>query len=335
MRRHHHHLFLLTFALASTSVAGARAQPPPDAPAATSAAATERARKLFVEAARLYDEGKYPQAYVAFAAAWAIKKHPSIAGNLADCEVKVGKYRDAAEHLRYIVKDTSGEAKPEDKRRARERLDEVTKRIGVLTVSVAPTGAELVLDAAPLGASPLPDTVFADPGQHTLEAHADGYVPSRVTFDVAAGAALPVRLALVPKGDTVPPTPPPRTPIPRAMIVTGGILAAGGLAAGIGLTVAANAKGADALSLHNMLGPSASACFGGSVSSACQALENTAASRDTFSKAAVGAFVAGGALALATAGLGVWTATRPHDDARKVTVRVLPGVGGATVIGQW
>jgi hypothetical protein len=319
-------------------VAGARAQTPPDAPATTSAAATERARKLFLEAARLYDEGKYPQAYVAFAAAWAIKKHPSIAGNLADCEVKVGKYRDAAEHFRYIVKDTSGEAKPEDKRRAQERLDEVTKRIGVLSVTVAPTGAELTLDGAPLGTSPLPDAAFVDPGQHTLEAHADGYVPATVSFDVAAGAALPVRLALVPKGATVPTTPPPRAPIPRAVIITGGILAAGGFAAGIGLTVAANAKSSTADGLDAKL--PLSSCAGtpaAARASDCAALKDALHSQSVLADGAVAGFVSAGVFALATAGLGVWSLR--SSSPKTGSVRLAPVVGshdgGVLVMGRW
>ena len=42
---------------------------------------TPPSEKLQLEGARLFDEGKFPQAYVAFLAAWGVSKLPSIAAN--------------------------------------------------------------------------------------------------------------------------------------------------------------------------------------------------------------------------------------------------------------
>src|ERR1700687_6037278 len=98
-------LHRLAFALCSATsvifVMPVAAQPKSPAPLPTAVAAAARARALHVEGARLFELGKYDQAYVAFLAAWALKKHPQIAANLGDCEVKIGKYRDAAEHFAF------------------------------------------------------------------------------------------------------------------------------------------------------------------------------------------------------------------------------------------
>jgi hypothetical protein len=314
--RHHRHLFLLAFTLASASIATAHAQPAPDAAGSTTGAATERARKLHVEAARLYDEGKYAQAYVAFVAAWAIKKHPSIAGNLADCEVKLGKYRDAAEHFRYIVADTSGDAKPADKRRAQERLDEVLKRIGVITLTAVPSGTELTLDGASLGKAPLPDSVFVDSGQHTLEGRAEGYLPSRVTFDVAAGTAKAMQLSLVPE------PPPRRSVVPGAVI--GGV-AGVALATGIGLVAVAAQKRSTAQGLNQTITQAHQRCFMGAANydSLCAELASTSLTSDTLDRAGVGVLIGAGAAAVGSLLYFVWPVSKPKTPVSGA-VRVVP-----------
>lgn len=317
--------FLLICGLASTLAADARAQAAPEA--STSAAATERARKLFVEAARLYDEGQYAQAYVAFAAAWAIKKHPSIAGNLADCEMKVGKYRDAAEHLRYIAKDTSGEAKAEDKRRAQERLDEVSKRLGVLAVTVIPNGSEVTLDGAPLGKSPLVDTVFVDPGQHSLEAHGEGYLPGKVAFEMGAGSMRPVRLSLSLRGSASVPLPERRSVIPGAVL--GGVAGAA-LATGIGLLVVGGNKLSTSQSVFQQIMQAHQGCIAGAhnLDARCSTLKSTASTSDAFDRAGIGLLIGAGATAVGSVVYFVWPASKSGAPAAG-GVRVVPALSMA------
>src|SRR5262245_11666729 len=68
-------------------------------------AGTEKARELHAQGDRLYERGEYARAHTAYVAAWSLKKHYQIAGNLGDCEVRIGKYRDAAEHLSYFIRE--------------------------------------------------------------------------------------------------------------------------------------------------------------------------------------------------------------------------------------
>jgi tetratricopeptide (TPR) repeat protein len=145
--RHHRLTFLLCLAASTMIPTRGAAQPKgPAAPAPTTVvAATDRARALHIEGARLFELGKYDQAYVAFLAAWALKKHPQIAGNLGDCEMKLGKYRDAAEHYAFAAQDP----KPEAKGIAQERLKEAQIKIGTLVVATNPGGAEVLLDGKP------------------------------------------------------------------------------------------------------------------------------------------------------------------------------------------
>jgi PEGA domain len=333
----HRPLFVLTLTLASTLAGGAHAQPTPDASTSMSAAASERARKLYVEGARLFDEGKFPQAYVAFAAAWAIKKHPSIAGNLADCEVNLGKYRDAAEHFRYIVKDTSGEVKPDDKRRAQERLDDTLKRIGVVTFTVEPSGAGVVLDGAALGASPLTDSVFVDPGQHTLEARAEGQVPGWLAFDVTAGSTQAVKLALKPKGQDAVPRPERRSVVPGAVL--GGVAGAA-LVAGIGFFAAGRSKPASARASRVTVLDAGQSCVIGATNyyPGCPGILSTATTSNAFQSASVGLWVGAGAAAVGSVLYFVLPAARsstPSTGTLRVTPMVSPACAGLGFSGTF
>src|SRR5262249_42858992 len=176
----------------------AEAPPADEPPATVDAAAAERARKLMTEGARLHDEGKFSEAYVALVAAWAIRQTPSLAKNLADCEMAIGKHRDAADHLRYITK--SADAKPEEKTRAQEELTEALKKIGSYRVSVSIDNAEVLLDGEALGKSPLKESVYVAPGKHVFEARRDRYEPDRQEVEVAPGSAQIVRLHLNAQG---------------------------------------------------------------------------------------------------------------------------------------
>jgi hypothetical protein len=290
----------------------------------TIGAATDRARELHIEGARLFEQGKYDQAYVAFVAAWALKKHPQIAGNLADCEAKIGKYTDAAEHYAFVLRDPNHEADLEAKRLAQERLTAVRAKIGTLTLAVSPAGAEVMLDGKPLGTAPFLDPVFVDPGPHTLDARKEGLAPGNETIDVKAGAAPTVTLALH------------ETPLERRSIVPGAVLggvAGAALVTAIGLTVVAFNKRATVQDLNKQIAPLGSCVPGaGNFSALCATLQSTTTTGDTLGRAGVGLFVVAGAAALASTLYFVWPASKPGTISGGIGVApVASTTGGAMV----
>src|SRR5262249_22124873 len=75
-------------------------------------------------AVRHYEDGvaavklsRWAKAYDSFLAAWKLKQHFQIAVNLGHAELKLGKYRDAAEHLTYFLQEAS-EVTPEERKDA-------------------------------------------------------------------------------------------------------------------------------------------------------------------------------------------------------------------------
>jgi hypothetical protein len=284
-------LFVLTGASPS-----ARAGSPTDPPATTEAAA-ERARKLHIEGAKLFADGKYDQAYVAFVAAWALKKHPQIAGNLADCEMKLHKYRDAAEHYRFIVRNASGDAQPAEQKQAQERLAEAKGYIASVAVVVNVAGAEVLVDGATVGASPIADVVFLAPGRHTIECSHTGYAPAKETIDVVAGSKPTARVNMI---ASVPPqiTPNTKSAVP---VVLGLGVAAAGIGVGIAGLAASGSNQSDVNRLSAGLQPmGSSACSKMPTPPQCDQLDSALVNVGSFRNLGIVGFAVAGAAAVAT-----------------------------------
>jgi hypothetical protein len=326
------------------------AQPPsppstaaPEAPPpSVDAAAQERARRLVAEGARLFDDGKLAEAYVAFLAAWGITETPSIAKNLADCEISLGKHRDAADHLRYIVESASGEVKPDELRRAKQQLAEAVKKIGTLRITVTIDGAAVKLDGAPVGESPLPDAFYVTPGKHVLEATKDRYEPARAELEIAAGSSQVHRLTM----EVARPAPEDVTAFDRARpwVIRGGVgLAVAGIALGAGLAVLANGQGQQAVAYRKDLSdsPKCAMPVGATTVTFCADLVHTGTQQSLYANASVGLFVVGGVAALATAGLWTYTVMNKHQTFFQplLGMRVVPAFdahqGGVAVVGRW
>lgn len=305
----------------------------PSTPSTTAVAATDRARSLHVEGARLFELGKYDDAYVAFVAAWALKKHPQIAGNLADCETKIGKYRDAAEHFAFVVRDPNHQAKPEEKRLAQERLKEVQTRIGTLAVSVSASGAEVTLDGKTIGTSPLEGPIFVEPGAHVVEATLKGYTPARAPVDAAKGSAREVTLTLeVLREPPGVPSSPKRSSTPG--IVLGAVGGAAAIA-GVGLLVGSSLKVSSASQVHDLIAKAGRSCTVGAPSydARCGGLATTSRDANTFRNAGAGFLIGAGVAAAAAATYLLWP-QRSASDAPASSLRLAPAAStsGAGVI---
>ena len=325
---------LLALSIALTSSGAARAAPPPPKPDA----ATEKARALHTEGDAHFAKADFARARDAYLAAWALKKHFQIAGNLGDAEARLGIHRDAAEHLAYYLR----EAPKDDPSResAKKLFNEAVTKVAVLHISVDLAGAEVHLDGAPIGTAPLPDDVYAEPGAHTLEARL-GTRSAKEEVGVAAGATRVVFLDLkgLDRKELLAPPPaeapeaPPAPAAPEAeeateksllFIVIGSSFAALGLGIGIGMTVAANAKSGEVDSLRvGDGGPSA--CYR-SASEACRALNDAVVELDSRTMSAGVGYGA----AAAAAGLTLAYALVPLPGEKRAAVRAVratPWVG--------
>jgi len=299
---------------------------------ASTDALTDQARELHVKGAALYDQGQYDKAEAAFLAAWALKKHYQIAANLGACEVKLGKYRDAAEHLAFFLREQPPSRNKDERQRAQALFDEVRPKVGTLTIKIDVPGTIVTVDGHEVGTAPLPAEVYVEPGRHTIDAVRAADPGASVTVSVGAGEAREVTLALN-KKEALPP--PPRVEKrPLWPVIAAGGVAVVALGVGAGLTVAANGKAGDSAALRANVGPAGCASASAANTADCSSVVKDLQSQGTFAKGAAGALVSGGALAVATAGLAAWAMAVPV-----AKVRIMPAVGtnnaSVVVIGAW
>ncbi len=156
---------------------------------------SDKARELFNEGKKLFRDGKYGQAEAAFEAAWAIAlKSKGIAANLGECEMHLGKNREAAEHLAISLRLAS----KDDPQRARTmgNLAAVKAKIGTLVVQANVAGAEVLVDGQRVGEAPLVDPIFVEPGKRTVRVRLEGYASWEKQLDIAAGQEVPLEAKL-------------------------------------------------------------------------------------------------------------------------------------------
>ena len=344
---------VIAAALISTVISGAaRAQPPPTDPAPPATAAppaaaapqtlpqgTDKADELFARGNEAFDKGELEKAYALYQQAWALKRTYDIAGNLGQVELKLGKFRDAAEHLDFTLRLFPPTGKSEPREAIRRAFDAARKEVGALVLTVNVQGAAVSIDGKAIGLSPFDAPVFVDPGERTIEATLEAHLPTKITIEIDKAESRDVGLSLTPKSQ---PPPPPRN-VPLLISGFGVSLAAAGT--GIGLMIAATNKGTEADTLLRDLvnGDPDGACPCGSDADRAR-LKASRQDHDLFFNVAVGMFVGAGVLAAgATAYALTPSFQRPQaKSARGVRApwpRVVPVIaeqgGGALLIGAF
>jgi PEGA domain len=324
----------------------------------------EQVRKLIANSDDAVRRGQLVEAEKFLQAAWDLKPGYDVGANLGATEHRIGQLHQAALHLAYSLKHYPATANLKKKAALQKLLDEVRAHVGRVDVTVNIERAQVFVDSVLVGVAPLDLPIFVTPGNHTIEAKRDGYTMAAQSITATAGSTQKAMLTLellpsskpdgngaqgtgnagsggvgMPPGGSSVVTPPggdgPVAPDPVWMAVTGG-LAAVGIGLGIGFTVAANGKGDDAASLQQPGGTSG--CFGRPEAPGCADLFEAREDQSALSNAALASFVAGGAFALGTVGLAVWTWTG-SGPSRQGGVHVGPAVsathGGVLIRGLW
>ncbi|WP_438033784.1 hypothetical protein [Sorangium sp. So ce204] len=336
----------LLAALVLSPATGSAAPPaPPQAtsPAPAQADAMSRAaRDMSAKGEEAWMQGKYDLCHAWFLAAWSIRPHRQIAGNLAACELKVGRYRDAAEHLAFLMRPTPDGKPTPLSQEHRALLDEAMAKIAVLQIDAEP-GTTVVLDGNIVGQAPLPTPLYLEPGEHTIEGQSRAGAQAQFPLRLAPGTQRNIELhppAPKPTPTTpVPaPAPPPVTPTPaqappdtrvRDGVVIGGLALGGAaIAAGVVLAVVSNSKSGEADdALHSIVKDGGiNACNDPAFRARCDTLADAYIAEGTTRNLAITGFVtAGAALGGAALASVMWPVGTPRT-ATSRGVRIVPAI---------
>lgn len=333
---------------------------PGGAVAGETAEMTDKARELYNTGSAALLKGRWGEAHASLLAAWSLKKHHQIAGNLAAAEMQLGRYREAAEHLAYYVREAPA-TKQKERHSAQALLADARKHIGALAIKVEPAGAEVLVDGVVVGKAPLSSEVFVEPGTWTIEARLDGYKTARATVEMAAGSAREVSLAVAsleakrdPAAVIAPPkrtsepilsTPPKAGGVPEAgggdgaggprkeVLIAGLAASALGIGMGIGFSVVSNARANDAADLLERLVKDGGArpCLMPAHADRCGEVDSALAARDVLGDAAAWSFIGAGIAGASTVIYVLITSKRRVQAAPVVSA----GAGGLVVSGTW
>jgi hypothetical protein len=127
----------------------------------------------------------------AFVQAWETAHRADVAAALADVEMKLGRYRDAAEHWDYYLQSERA-----DHAEAAARLDECRAHVALVRVELDPPGAQLEVDGARRPTGIRGGNIWLEPGTHAILARDEGRASWPQTVEVSAGQTLDVRLAV-------------------------------------------------------------------------------------------------------------------------------------------
>jgi hypothetical protein len=313
----------------------AGAAPPPAKVEKAPSALSDKARELYEEGLRWAGERKWEKAHAAFLAAFTLTGHYQVAGNLGTVELEIGRYREAAEHLALALRGMMGAADVTPKERAavEEQLARATKQIGVLRVVVSVDGAEVLVDGRPVGAAPLAEAIYVDPGAHVVRARLDGYEAEERSVNVARGAAEDVSIELRKAQGVAAPGEESalrryRTPV----LVGGGGLAALALGGAVVLTVVSNGDASDADDQLEALRASTKErypCAGAAAPAACMTVRASNEGSDSARNVAIALYATSGVALVGTAAYWFVTRDRPKAEHRvRLDPRVSPdGVG--------
>ncbi len=115
---------------------------------------------------------------------------------------KLGKFDLATIEMRKAAK---AGVKPDVMKKATAKYDELTTKVGLVTLTINTESATISLNGAELGKSPLVEPLIFMPGTYTLSFAADGYQPKDSEIKVEAGSESERAIELEPIKITVEP----------------------------------------------------------------------------------------------------------------------------------
>lgn len=184
------------------------AQPKPRDPAIEAAA-----KARFAEGLKLYGNKKFEQARAAFLQAYLLQKQPAALLALAQATLRSGHHLEA---VRYFERYLAENPPPPPKVRTRIDASLVEARTSLASVSVnAPPGAEVFVDDASIGKTPLRSPIDLAPGTHSVKVELG---EDSTSHSVSLGPGASEVIELVPKPKPKGPPPPAKLKAPTPVI---------------------------------------------------------------------------------------------------------------------
>ena len=157
-------------------------------------ASNRQASKHFQRGVALYGEADYRAALVEFKRAYTVAPNPAVLYNVGETQYQLQDYAAALTTFEHFL----AEASSGDGHRAEVEGDvEILRaRVGHMTITTIPAGAEVTIDDQPVGKTPLDRALLVSIGHRKVAASLTGRPAITRYVDVAADDSLSVTLQL-------------------------------------------------------------------------------------------------------------------------------------------
>jgi PEGA domain len=162
----------------------------------------EEAKKHWDTALNLYQRGQWDGARTSFNAAFDASKNPRVLFNVAVCEKNLGRYARAIEIFKKELDEGKGQLAPDEEADVRAQIAGLERYVAQVTIEVSEPGADIYVDDAKVGVSPLAAPISAPVGERHIRVSKVGFADARDTIDLKAGSSGKVTLKLSPTQKT-------------------------------------------------------------------------------------------------------------------------------------
>jgi hypothetical protein len=158
--------------------------------------ATGRARVHFRNGVDFYHEGNFRAALIEFKRAYKASPHYKLLYNLGQVSLELQEDGSAIDYFTHYLREGGDELSPERKLEVQQDLLRLQARLAHATITADQAGAEIYVDDALVGTSPLSAPVRLSVGRHHIKAKQRGTITADRTLEVAAGDNLVIALEL-------------------------------------------------------------------------------------------------------------------------------------------
>jgi hypothetical protein len=296
------------------------------------------AEALFQEAQKLLEAGKIKEACEKFAASQKVEPATGTLLNLAACHEKEGRtataWTEYSEALAQAQRAGDKQREAYAKRKI-ETLEKQLHRVVIEILSPVPS-TEVKLDGHVLAREAWGTGIPLDPGEHSIEVAAPGY--KTYTRKLNMGPSAGTDRIEVPKLEEQAVEKPVEAPPPPAVVVappppekssgpskrTIGFVVAGAGVVSVAVAAVFGIKALSDASTRDDRCPPGTPCF-----------DQSAFDADRDARVSQQIMLITGGAGLVLGGVGTWLILTSRDEEKRTGVRVLPRLGGVSLVGRF
>ncbi|HLK39375.1 MAG TPA: PEGA domain-containing protein [Polyangiaceae bacterium] len=158
----------------------------------------------FDRGVKLYDEQDWRAALIEFERAYAVSPHYRVLFDIAQCRYQLRDYVGALAAFQKYLAEGAAEIPAARRDQAQATVDELKGRIAQVRVTTDVAGAQIVVDDAPVGATPLAGPVLVSAGRRRIVATKAGRASVERVVDVAGQDVVDVVFRFGPEAHPAP-----------------------------------------------------------------------------------------------------------------------------------